>query len=219
MCAKQQQDDEKERVRVARLARLAGTGTLHSGGEPREEPHAHENRQQQTWEGERDKQRKAAFFRTMEDRVLDYKRVHPSVIHAWVLELLRLCESEAMARGRACVRARDGLQHIRGGEELLLHAGFRPAVVSMERCYLYVRNEDSGGDSVLAEACRLLRKAEATVREKAERAQQDKEERKRAEQEHRFRVIAAFEQDKAERAARVSVTSLNLEQDRQNNKR
>ncbi|KXZ53970.1 hypothetical protein GPECTOR_6g889 [Gonium pectorale] len=96
---------------------------------------------------------------------------------------------------------------VRGGEDLLLHAGWVPRVVEMEKYWIFDAEEGSVRFGVLKEALHLCEKAVGTVHEKAEKKRKEREEKLSRETAEKERIRLAIEEDKAERKLRQELTA------------
>ncbi|PNW88295.1 hypothetical protein CHLRE_01g023050v5 [Chlamydomonas reinhardtii] len=157
---------------------------------------------------------KRKFYDHLEDKVLDYFHNSPVNIEACVSTCVKIFSNvvhnpteEKFRKVKAAsntLRGTVGL--IKGGEDLLLLAGWVPKVVDMEKYWVFDAPVDSVRWGLLKEALHLCERAQQTVHEKAEKKRREKEDKLSKESAEKERIRLAIEEDKAERKLRTELT-------------
>ncbi|KAG2449156.1 hypothetical protein HYH02_005903 [Chlamydomonas schloesseri] len=159
---------------------------------------------------------KRKFYDHLEDKVLDYFHNNPVNIEACVSTCAKIFGNvinnpteEKFRKVKAAsntLRSTVGL--IKGGEDLLLLAGWVPKVVDMEKYWVFDAPVDSVRWGLLKEALHLCERAQQTVHEKAEKKRREKEDKLSKDSAEKERVRLAIEEDKAQRKLRTELTQV-----------
>ncbi|PNH07867.1 hypothetical protein TSOC_005642 [Tetrabaena socialis] len=120
------------------------------------------------------------FYNHLENTVLDYFHNNPVSIEACLSTCIKLFgnvvsnPAEEKYRKVKAVSAtlRNTVLVVKGGEDLLLHAGWLPRVVDLEKYWVFDAAADSVRFGLLKESLHLCERALQTVHEKAEPLQQ-----------------------------------------------
>lgn len=152
-----------------------------------------------------------SFFFCLEDCVLDYKRNSAASIEGCLERFKAITENAQRASTEedadTCVGARSPelvpILHVKGGEKLLLSAGWCHRVHQLERVYVFRKSSEQSvkEKEVATEALRLVDKAIETVRSKNSSENASREKNKQQQLAHRQKVLEDFENDKRERKA------------------
>ncbi|KAG2444558.1 hypothetical protein HXX76_001303 [Chlamydomonas incerta] len=157
---------------------------------------------------------KRKFYDHLEDKVLDYFHNSPVNIEACVSTCVKIFSNvvnnpteEKFRKVKASSNTLKGtVGLIKGGEDLLLLAGWVPKVVDLEKYWVFDAPVDSVRWGLLKEALHLCERAQQTVHEKAEKKRREKEDKLSKESAEKERIRLAIEEDKAERKLRTELT-------------
>ncbi|GLC36286.1 hypothetical protein PLESTF_001732400 [Pleodorina starrii] len=153
------------------------------------------------------------FSSHLEDRVLDYFHNNPINIEACLATCIKLFSNvvnnpneEKYRKVKAVSNTlKNTVLVVKGGEDLLLHAGWVPRVIEMEKYWVFDAAPDSVRFGVLKEALHLTERALQTVHEKAEKKRKEREEKLHHDSAEKERIRLAIEEDKAERRQRAEM--------------
>ncbi|EFJ46753.1 hypothetical protein VOLCADRAFT_105420 [Volvox carteri f. nagariensis] len=156
------------------------------------------------------------FSNHLEDHVLDYFHNNPINIEACLTTCIKLfgnvVNNPTEEKYRKVKAASNTLKNtvlvVKGGEDLLLHAGWTPRVIEMEKHWVFDAAADSVRFGVLKEALHLTERALHTVHEKAEKKRKEREEKLHKESAEKERIKLAIEEDKAARRQRAELMAL-----------
>lgn len=162
---------------------------------------------------------KRKYSSYLEDHVLDYLHNNPIHIEACLSTCTKIFRNvvdnpgeEKFRRVKATsATLRNAVANVKGGEDLLLHAGWTPKVVEMEKFWVFDAAPDSVRFGVLAESLHLTERALHTVHEKAEKKRLEKEAKLSRDAAEKERVRLAIEEDKLERKLRAGLTAPHAE--------
>ncbi|GIL74704.1 hypothetical protein Vretimale_2338 [Volvox reticuliferus] len=155
------------------------------------------------------------FSNHLEDTVLDYLHNNPINIEACLATCNKLFgnvvnnpDEEKYRKVKVSSNTlKNTVMMVKGGEDLLLHAGWVPRVVEMERYWVFDAAPDSVRFGVLKEALHLTERALHTVHEKAEKKRKEHEEKLHNDSAEKERIRLAIEEDKAERRQRAELAA------------
>ncbi|GLI69438.1 hypothetical protein VaNZ11_014050 [Volvox africanus] len=151
------------------------------------------------------------FSSHLEDSVLDYLHNNPINIEACLATCNKLFgnvinnpDEEKYRKVKVASNTlKNTVMVVKGGEDLLLHAGWVPRVMEMEKYWVFDAAPDSVRFGVLKEALHLTERALHTVHEKAEKKRKEHEEKLHHDSAEKERIRLAIEEDKAERRQRA----------------
>jgi len=151
------------------------------------------------------------FVSVMEEKLLDYKHNHPQNIENCTTTLIKIFsnildhpEDAKFRKIKASSNVlRSNVLNIKGGEDLLLLAGFRGIVVELQKYWVFESDEHGIKDSVLTECCAALQKGLQTIHDKTEHKRRELEEKLNMDKERRDAITKQMQDDRAWRQIRA----------------
>lgn len=153
------------------------------------------------------------FSATLDDEVLDYKHNHPGAVENCVTTLLKIFNNvitspteQKYRQVKAASNAyKNNVAALKGGERLMLLAGWTPQVVELQKFWVFEAAAESLKFSILKESASVLEKSLAHIHEKAERARKEAEGKKAVQAAIREKVLMAIEEDKLDRKVKTEL--------------
>ncbi|GAX85007.1 hypothetical protein CEUSTIGMA_g12428.t1 [Chlamydomonas eustigma] len=151
------------------------------------------------------------FVAVMEEKLLDYKHNHAQNIENCATTLIKIFsnildhpEDPKFRKMKASSNVlKSNVLNIKGGEDLLMLAGFRGHVVELQKYWVFESDQHGIKDSVLSECCSALQKGLQTIHDKAEHRRREHEEKLNMEKERREAITKQMEDDRAWRQIRA----------------